>query len=97
MKPFKTPTSWGFFCVFTWHVCRVGGLKEPCHLTSGKTTRRQGCPPSPEKIKNFKDKIRQLTPRDLGINVEAIIKRLNPVLRGCTNYSRIANCKKLFA
>lgn len=51
----------------------------------------------PKKIKSFKDKIRQLTPRNHGMNVEEMIKRLNPVLRGWANYFRIANCKGLFA
>lgn len=51
----------------------------------------------PKKIKNFKDRIRQLTPRNHGMNVEAMIKRLNPVLRGWANYFRVANCKRVFA
>lgn len=51
----------------------------------------------PKKIKNFKDRIRQLTPRNHGMNVEAMIKRLNPVLRGWANYFRVANCKGVFA
>ena len=36
----------------------------------------------PKKIKAFKDKIRALTPRNHGMNVEAMVKRLNPFLRG---------------
>ncbi|TEB08700.1 Group II intron-encoded protein LtrA [Pelotomaculum propionicicum] len=51
----------------------------------------------PRKIKSIKDRIRQLTPRNHGINVEGMVKRLNPVLRGWANYFRVANCKKLFA
>ena len=49
-----------------------------------------------KKIKSFKDRIRQLTLRNHGINVEEMVKRLNPVLRGWANYFRVANCKKLF-
>lgn len=50
----------------------------------------------PKRIEKFKDKIRTLTPRTSGLNVETIVKRLNPVLRGWCNYFRIANCKALF-
>jgi len=50
----------------------------------------------PKKIKSIKNRIKQLTPRNHGINVEEMIKRLNPVLRGWANYFRVANCKKLF-
>lgn len=50
----------------------------------------------PKRIKKFKDKIRELIPRTSGLNVETIVKRLNPVIRGWCNYFRIANCKELF-
>jgi RNA-directed DNA polymerase len=50
----------------------------------------------PKKIAAFKDKIRKMTPRNHGINVEEMVKRLNPVLRGWANYYQIANCKKIF-
>ena len=49
----------------------------------------------PKRIKRFKDKIRKLTRRNQGKNLESIIKELNPVLRGWSNYFRIANCKGL--
>lgn len=49
----------------------------------------------PKKIKAFKDKVRELTPRNHGMNVEAMVKRLNPFLRGWINYFRLANCKTL--
>jgi len=52
---------------------------------------------NPKRIKRFKDKIRELTPRNHGMNVEAMIKRLNPLLRGWANYFRIANCKRKFS
>lgn len=51
----------------------------------------------PKRIKKFKDKIRTLTPRTSGLNVETIVKRLNQVMRGWCNYFRIANCKELLA
>ena len=51
----------------------------------------------PKKIKAIKDKVRQLTPRTHGMNVEQMIKRLNPILRGWANYFRIANCKNVLA
>ncbi len=49
-----------------------------------------------KRVKAFKDKIRTLTPRNSGINVETMIKRLNPILRGWSNYFRVANCKGVF-
>lgn len=42
----------------------------------------------------MKDKIRKLTPRNSGYNVEYLVYKLNPVLRGWCNYFRIANCKR---
>ena len=48
---------------------------------------------NPRKVKAFKDTIRKLTPRNHGMNVEAMVRRLNPVLRGWINYFRAANCK----
>lgn len=50
---------------------------------------------NPKKIKSIKDKIRKMTPRNHGKNVEEMIKELNPVLRGWINYFRAANCMKL--
>ncbi len=49
-----------------------------------------------KRVKAFKDKIRSLTPRNSGINVQTMIKRLNPILRGWSNYFRVANCKGVF-
>lgn len=45
------------------------------------------------KIKTFKVKVKSLTKRNQGMNLEMVIRRLNPVLRGFANYFRIANCK----
>ena len=49
-----------------------------------------------KKIKDFKEKVKMLTKRTQGMNLEMVIKRLNPVLRGFSNYFRIANCKGVF-
>jgi RNA-directed DNA polymerase len=51
----------------------------------------------PKKIKKFKDRIRELTPRNHGKNIKQMVKELNPLLRGWANYFRAANCKKLLA
>jgi len=50
----------------------------------------------PKRIEGFKDKIRRLTPRNHGMNIEQMLRKLNPVIRGWANYFRIANCKGLF-
>ncbi|HEY8889926.1 MAG TPA: group II intron reverse transcriptase/maturase [Clostridium sp.] len=50
----------------------------------------------PKRIEGFKNKIRRLTPRNHGMNIEQIVRNLNPVIRGWANYFRIANCKGLF-
>ena len=49
----------------------------------------------PKRITRLKDRIRELTPRNHGKNVETQISELNRFLRGWINYFRIANCKKL--
>jgi RNA-directed DNA polymerase len=49
-----------------------------------------------KKVKSFRKRVRELTPRNHGMNVREMIKRLNPVLRGWGNYFRIANCKGIF-
>lgn len=49
----------------------------------------------PKRIKRFKDKVRKITKRNAGRKLEAIIKELNPVLRGWMNYYRVANIKGL--
>jgi Retron-type reverse transcriptase len=51
----------------------------------------------PKKIAAFKAKIKAMTPRTHGMNVEAMVKKLNPVIRGWANFYRIANCKDVFA
>jgi RNA-directed DNA polymerase len=51
----------------------------------------------PEKVRAFKNKVKGITRRNSPVNLEKVIKDLNPVLRGYANYFRIANCSKLFA
>jgi len=51
----------------------------------------------PKRIKKFKDKIRKLTPRNHGKNVEKMVREINLVIRGWSNYFKIANCKGLFS
>lgn len=46
------------------------------------------------KLAGFKQKVKQLTKRNGGINLAEVIKRLNPVIRGFVNYFSIANCKR---
>jgi RNA-directed DNA polymerase len=50
----------------------------------------------PKKLKAFKDKIKKITRRNSPVNLQRVIRELNPVLRGFANYFRIANCKTLF-
>lgn len=50
----------------------------------------------PKKLEKFKEKIKQMTPRNHGMNIETMVKKLNPVLRGWANYFRVANCKRIF-
>ncbi|MFT4928620.1 MAG: RNA-directed DNA polymerase [Phenylobacterium sp.] len=49
-----------------------------------------------EKLRAFKEKVKKMTRRNHGMNLEGIIKELNPVIRGFANYFRIAHCKSWF-
>jgi len=49
-----------------------------------------------KKIKSFMVKVKLITRRNSPVNLEKVIKDLNPVCRGFVNYFRIANCTKLF-
>lgn len=49
------------------------------------------------KIKSFKAKVKAMTRRNSPVNLEKVIKDLNPLLRGFANYFRIANCKGEFS
>lgn len=49
-----------------------------------------------KKLQGFKTKVKKLTRRNQGQNLTAVIKQLNPVVRGFANYFRIANCSREF-
>ncbi|TDT46035.1 group II intron maturase-specific domain-containing protein [Fonticella tunisiensis] len=78
--------------------------KEKTHITSiskcvaflGFIIRRKYISIHPKRIKRLKDKIRKLTPRNSGKNVEMMVQEINPILRGWANYFKIANCKGTF-
>jgi len=46
-------------------------------------------------IERLKNKVREVTKRNRGVNFERVITELKPVLRGWLNYFRIAKCKRL--
>lgn len=50
----------------------------------------------PKRIARIKNKIRKLTPRNSGKNVEMMIQELNPVIRGWVNYFKVADCGGVF-
>lgn len=50
----------------------------------------------PQSIERFKDKVRRLTRRQQGRNVEMVLQDLNPVLRGYARYFGVAEVTWLF-
>lgn len=48
-----------------------------------------------KKLKLFKEKVKGLTKRNGGKNLEVVISDLNPLLRGFANYFSIANCGRV--
>ena len=44
------------------------------------------------KLNALKAKVKRITKRNRGTNLEGVIRELNPVIRGFANYFRIANC-----
>ena len=50
-----------------------------------------------KKVCGFKEKVRKITRRNSPVNLEQVIKDLNPVLRGFANYFKAANCKGVFS
>ncbi|MCG5531704.1 group II intron reverse transcriptase/maturase [Halorhodospira halochloris] len=48
-----------------------------------------------KKVVNFKQKLKAMTRRNRNTGLAAIIRELNPVLRGFANYFRIANCSRV--
>ncbi len=49
-----------------------------------------------KKVQGFKEKVKAITRRNSPVNLEQVIKDLNPIIRGYANYFRIANCKGEF-
>ena len=49
-----------------------------------------------KKVVKLKQKLKALTKRNRGIGLAAIIRELNPVLRGFANYFRVANCARVW-
>lgn len=49
-----------------------------------------------KKVCGLKEKVRKMTRRNSPVNLEKVIKDLNPVLRGFANYFKAANCKGVF-
>jgi RNA-directed DNA polymerase len=49
-----------------------------------------------KKVCGFKDKVRKITRRNSPVNLEKVIKDLNPILRGFANYFKAANCGGVF-
>jgi len=52
--------------------------------------------PRKEAVKKYKDAVRRTTRRNLPINLEMVIQRLNPVVIGWGNYFKIANVNWLY-
>lgn len=48
-----------------------------------------------KKLENLKVKVKQITKRNGAGNLAAVLKRLNPVLRGFVNYFKIANISSI--
>ena len=48
-----------------------------------------------KKLKGLKEKVKQITKRNGGVNLATVLRRLNPVLRGFVNYFKIANISSI--
>lgn len=53
--------------------------------------------PSKESIKEFKSKVAEIARQCRGQNVDELIKRLNPLIRGTANYWKPTVAKKIFS
>jgi RNA-directed DNA polymerase len=49
-----------------------------------------------KRIRGLKEKVRKMTRRTSSVNLEKVIKDLNPVLRGFANYFKVTNCGEVF-
>ena len=54
------------------------------------------CKPSQDSIKQFKSKIKEIFKHHNGHNVDELITRLNPVIRGTANYWKPSSAKTIF-
>jgi hypothetical protein len=52
--------------------------------------------PRKEAVKKYKDAVRRVTRRNLPINLEMVIVKLNPIIVGWGNYFKIANVNWLY-
>lgn len=52
--------------------------------------------PSKEAVQELREKLRTLWTKAQGTNVQSVLAKLNPVIRGWANYFRIAVAKELF-
>ena len=48
-----------------------------------------------KSIERFKEKVRTITKRNRGVNIEQLISELTPIMRGWLTYFRNARCKKM--
>ena len=55
------------------------------------------CKPSKESTKQFKSKVSEIFRGHHGHNVDELIKRLNPLIRGTANYWKPTSAKKTFS
>jgi len=53
--------------------------------------------PSKNSIQQFKSKVNEICKNTLGQNVDELIKRLNPLIVGTTNYWKVTAAKKTFS
>lgn len=51
---------------------------------------------STKSLDKLKDNIRDITKRTQGVNLQAVISTLNPVIRGHVNYFRLGNVQKVY-
>lgn len=51
---------------------------------------------STKSLDKLKDNIRDITKRTQGVNLQAVIDTLNPVIRGHVNYFRLGNIQKVY-
>ena len=49
-----------------------------------------------KSLEKLKDTVRDITRRTQGVNLIAVIEKLNPVIRGHVNYFRLGDVRKLY-